>query len=146
MAPVPPATPPLIVVVEDDHAFRELLGAFLTDEGYRTILVERAADAGHVIRKEQPALVILDLRLESPDAGERVLDELTSDPATATIPVIVSSGHALEQRGLTRRLRERGCAVLPKPFSLDTLLTTIHVHIGLARVDQSGTAEHDAAV
>ena len=128
-----PATPPLIVVVEDDSTFGKLLETVLTDERYRTMLVARAADAEQVIRQAQPVPVMLDLQLESPDAGERVLEHLLADPATARIPVLVTSGFALEQRGLTRRLRDRGCAVLAKPFSMDTLLTTIRLHIGPVR-------------
>ena len=72
MAPLYPAAP-LIAVVEDDPEIRELLDLLLTEEGYRTLLLPVGWDAPRIVRETRPALVIMDLWLETGDAGLNAL-------------------------------------------------------------------------
>lgn len=116
---------PLIAVVNDDRAFLELLWEVLTGEGYRAVLYREGARAAAAIRRAPPALVILDLRLGTPGAGWRVLEELRRERATGAIPVIVCSADHRALREQAARLARLGCAVVEKPFDLDDLLATI---------------------
>jgi PAS domain S-box-containing protein len=74
-------------------------------------------------RRHHPDLVLLDLHL--PDLhGREVLEQLRSDPATATIPVVVVSADATP--GQVERLMAGGASdYLAKPIDLDLLLKTI---------------------
>jgi CheY-like chemotaxis protein len=82
---------PLIAVVNNDLPFLDLMKELLTEEGYRVILHHEGDTAYALIRKEQPDLVILDIRLEYPEAGWTVLDLIQLDPETTHIPVILCS-------------------------------------------------------
>ena len=118
-------TSPLIGVVEDDEATREMMGRLLTDAGYRTALWPVGKDAHLMIRRQQPGLVILDLWLEDRDAGGMVLGLMKLDPATRHIPVLVCSANTHMLHARRARLKDQGYSVLEKPFLPEALLAEI---------------------
>lgn len=61
----------------------------LAGHGYR-VFATTGANAAEDARRLQPAAILLDLVMPDRD-GERVLDDLKSDPSTSSIPVIVVS-------------------------------------------------------
>ena len=71
-------------------------------------------------RRHHPELILLDLHL--PDLhGREVLEQLKSDPATATIPVVIVSADATTAQ--VSRLKAEGAAeYLTKPIDVETLL------------------------
>src|ERR671932_1385567 len=92
---------PLIVVVDDDRAYIEMLCDLLTDEGYEAICCLSDEEAYKVILEKRPDLVILDMRMEQPDSGWTVLEMLRLGSRTRSIPVILCSGDV-------QFLREKG--------------------------------------
>lgn len=116
---------PRIIVVDDDLPTLALMHDLLTPAGYRVDCASTSEAGLCATRQECPALIILDLRTDTPDAGWRLLERLRADPATAAVPVIAYSTdhHALQTRHTW--LRERNCATLAKPFDLDELLECI---------------------
>ncbi len=90
------------------------------------------------IHRVQPDLVILDLWLESQEAGGMVLGMLELDPLTQDIPVIVCSAHLdlLAQRA--PYLQAKGHRVLAKPFTPEQLLATIADALGQAVAREVG--------
>jgi CheY-like chemotaxis protein len=74
--------------------------------------------------------VLLDLWLESQEAGGMVMGMLELDPRTQHIPVIVCSAHLplLEQRA--PYLQAKGHHVLAKPFTAEHLLALIAQVLG----------------
>jgi CheY-like chemotaxis protein len=62
----------------------------LGGHGYRVVASPSATTAVEDARREHPAAILIDLRLQGRDALE-VLRELKSDPATSAIRVIVVS-------------------------------------------------------
>lgn len=117
---------PLIAVVDDDDAFVGLMREVLTDEGYRVVAGTVAGDAPALIAREQPALAILDLRMDDAASGLTILRALRDEPATAALPVLICSADLTFLRDHDSDLRALQCEVLPKPFDLQTLLDTIH--------------------
>jgi DNA-binding response OmpR family regulator len=107
----------LIAVVDNDLPFLNLMQELLTEEGFRVILHHEGDTAYALIRKEQPDLVILDIRLEHPEAGWKVLELIRLDPETTHIPVIVCSADS--------SLREKAAMLQDQRFDLDRLLGTI---------------------
>jgi DNA-binding response OmpR family regulator len=88
----------LILVVEDDEATRAFLAENLVADGFRVAGAAGAAEALRAIAVRQPALVVLDLRLEG-GSGLHVLDRVRSADGLASrldpdLPVIVLSGRA----------------------------------------------------
>lgn len=119
-----------IMVVNDDTAFLHLMKELLTDEGYEVILHIHAETAWEAIRREQPDLVILDVRMERPEAGWTTLDLLRLDPQTTRIPVIVCTADAVQLRQKAEHLASLGYGALQKPFDLDHLLAAIRRQLG----------------
>lgn len=114
-----------IVVVDDDSIYIEMLCDILQDEGYHVVGCQHSDQALETIHATMPQLVICDLRMESPDSGLGLLRVLRRNAATATMSLIVCSADMHILRATTDELRALNCAVLEKPFSIDTLLATV---------------------
>lgn len=110
-----------IAVVNDDTQFLHMMHMILEEAGYdATIFYER----NHVledIKLLQPDLIILDIRLESPDGGWVLLDLLTLDRSTAQIPVIVCSAAHDDLLHKQEFLVDLGVRILLKPFRVEML-------------------------
>ena len=124
----------VIVVVDDDAVFLTMMQDLLADEGYQALLCGDGQDAYSLIWREQPDLVILDIRMEGGDVGLKILQLMRLNPATKQLPVIVCSadGRLLEEQ--QERLRDRGCEMVEKPFDVDELLRKIRQMVGRAPV------------
>jgi signal transduction histidine kinase/CheY-like chemotaxis protein len=79
-----------VVVVEDDRRSAELLQLYLLDVGYSVAIARDGAEGLELVRRLDPAAVILDILLPTL-SGWDVLARLKSDPATAAIPVLIVS-------------------------------------------------------
>ncbi len=73
----------LILVVEDDEPTRAFLLENLAADGFRVASATSAAEALRAIEVRQPALVVLDLRLEG-SSGLDVLDRVRSADGLAS--------------------------------------------------------------
>jgi CheY-like chemotaxis protein len=116
---------PLIAVVDDDQPFTDLVCDLLNDEGYATLCLYQGVDAHTALKARSPALLILDIWMETATAGLDVLTLLRQDPATADIPVILCSARAQVLADNAERFRAQGCIILEKPFELDELVRLV---------------------
>jgi DNA-binding response OmpR family regulator len=100
------------------------------EEEYEVLVCKEWDNAYQFIKDHRPDLVILDIRIGGEERGWTILNLLTLDPATATIPVIVCSAaiHSLHEH--QELLTRYGITALPKPFDLDALLRSIEREIG----------------
>lgn len=119
--PAHPGDHSLILVIEDDLAISEMLSDIFTDAGYQVVSTDLGGEGLMLIDTAVPQLVILDLML--PDVrGEQVLEAVRRYRAGRTLPVVIISA-ASTIPPLVHALSD---AVLPKPFELDLLLSTVH--------------------
>lgn len=116
-----------VLLVEDNPSVRELLRVLLESEGYEIVEAEDGLDGLLKAEFAQPDLMILDLMMPDVD-GERVLDQLRSDPNLAGIPVLVVSGKYEALDRLKDLLGDDN--VFPKPFEPTRLLDRIGSLIG----------------
>lgn len=121
---------PLIGVVNDDTTFLQLMHDLLVDEGYAVFIEKEHGDAPSAIRKRRPDLVILDIRMEHPESGMRILEIIRLDPTTVNLPVIVCSADHRFLRDKEELLRAKHCDILEKPFDLIDLLEKVKLAIG----------------
>ncbi len=128
-----------IAIVNDDGVYLELMQDLLQDEGYKVTVWNREENPYLLLKRDRPQLIIIDIRLETPDAGWKVLEQVRLDPATTHIPVIVCSADTQFLRWKRRQLREMDCAVLEKPFRLDTLMQHVDALIGDPEKDDAKT-------
>jgi two-component system, cell cycle response regulator DivK len=83
-----------ILVVEDNEPSRDALSRRLARRGYQVVLAVDGHEAVSIGRSAMPDLILMDLGLPGIDGWEATR-QLKSDPATAQIPIIVLSAHAM---------------------------------------------------
>jgi CheY-like chemotaxis protein len=86
--------PATILVVEDNEASRDALSRRLERRGYRIVPAVDGHEAVSKGRSASPDLILMDLGLPGIDGWEATR-QLKGDPATAHIPIIVLSAHAM---------------------------------------------------
>src|SRR5262249_4311462 len=87
-------TPVRVLVLEDFADNRELLTAALTLRGCAATAAADGAAAIAMVRREPPDVVLMDLRMPGLDGWEATR-RLKADPATASVPVVAVTAHAL---------------------------------------------------
>lgn len=119
-----------VLVVDDDPDSRAICTLFLEHHGYRVLEARDGEEGVRRAREERPALVLMDVTLPILDglSATRRLKEL---PETASIPVVILTGHALD-RDRENALEAGGEGYLPKPCPPHRLLEEVHRLIGLA--------------
>ena len=121
---------PLILVVNDDTAFLELMEQLLEDEGYEAEVLKSSKNALEHIKQRRPALVLLDVRINNEESGLLLLDLITLDPETRSIPVIIASANLQALAGREDELAAKGIYVIAKPFDIDDLAALIRTALG----------------
>lgn len=113
-----------VLIVEDDPASLDIFETILRHGGYDVLTAQTAADGVQRARETLPDVVVVDIGL--PDAlGFGVLDELSDDPATEHIPLIVCTVHVFEHDQV--RARRAGADVfLQKPVEPMLLLHAVN--------------------
>lgn len=104
-----------ILIADDEPNIRQLVAFTLRRRGYQVLEADDGAVALELIRRERPALAILDVMMPGL-TGIAVLQQLALDPETAAIPIIILSakGQSSEiEAGLVSGAR----LYLVKPFS-----------------------------
>ena len=116
-----------VLIVEDIELNRDLL-AQLLEEKHRLVFAEVGVAALERAAEVHPALILMDLSLPRMDGWEATR-RLKADPATARVPVIVLSAHAM--KGDEDRARASGCDdFLTKPIDEALLFEKIARHLG----------------
>lgn len=127
---------PKIAVVNNDTQFLRMMHMILEDEGYDASVCYEEASAFEFVRSLMPNLVILDVRMESPDGGWTLLDLLTLDRSTAQIPVIVCSAAHDDLLRKQEFLTDLGVRILLKPFKIEMLLELVEEMLAFGTRDQ----------
>ena len=77
-----------ILVVDDDHDIVRLVRAYLEKAGFQVLTANDGESALHILRRDRPALVVLDLMLPDRD-GWDITRLVRSDSALAETPIIM---------------------------------------------------------
>ena len=104
----------LVLVVEDDATLNRLIVRQLEQAGYAAKGVLRWGDAARAVTEEQPALVLLDMRLPDAD-GLEVLPSLEG-----TCPVVVLTAYGAIEHAV-KALRAGATDYLTKPVRAEEL-------------------------
>ena len=121
-------SPPLVLLVEDDHGVRRPLEKFLALSHFKVVTAETADEAIDAIRRHKPLAAIVDLRLARGSGRDVVI----SMPAGT--PVIIFSGVPSESAEL-ERLRPR-TRLVQKPYSLVMLVESLRDMIAKASLPE----------
>ena len=79
-----------ILVVDDEADFRQLMIVWLESKGYSVISASNGKDAIQLVRKENPNIIFLDLRMPVMD-GNQTLKEIRR--FNKNVPIIIISAY-----------------------------------------------------
>ncbi len=112
-----------ILLVEDTEDIREFLARRLRRRGFDVELAEDGEAGVKAAREGRPDLVLLDMSMPVKD-GWTAARELRADPATASVPIMALTAHALA--GDRDKALEAGCNDYhPKPVEFSRLLEQV---------------------
>jgi CheY-like chemotaxis protein len=108
-----------ILVADDEPEVVSLVEIVLATEGYKVEGAAHGKEAVDKIEANPPDLILLDMRMPEM-TGLMVLDHLRSDPALASIPVIMLSV-VITDPEIRTALEHGAIAYLSKPFEIREL-------------------------
>jgi CheY-like chemotaxis protein len=122
-----------ILLVEDNEMNRDMLGRRLQRHGFVVRFAVDGPSGIAVAGSERPDLILMDVALGEMDGWEATR-QIKGNPATAEIPVIALTAHALATD--RERSVEVGCVDFDtKPVDLPRLLGKINACLARARRD-----------
>jgi two-component system cell cycle response regulator DivK len=114
---------PKILLVEDNEMNRDMLSRRLEKRGYTVVIAIDGGEGVAKARSEQPDLILMDMSLPVLD-GWDATKQVKADAATAKIPIIALTAHAMESD--RQKALEAGCDDFDtKPVELPRLLLKI---------------------
>ena len=122
---------PLVLLVEDEPAQREILRYNLNSEGYEVTLAENGDDALLLADEVKPDLVLLDWMLPGV-SGIEVLRRLKNRRQSAETPVIMLSART-EEMDRVRGLETGADDYMVKPYSVSELMARIRTQLRRTR-------------
>lgn len=122
-----------ILIIDDEADIRSVARLSLSRlGGMEVVEAARGAEGVGKAREEKPDVILLDVMMPAMD-GTATLAALRAQPATARIPVIFITAHAMPAE--LEGLRGLGAAgVLTKPFDPGTLAADVRALVD-ARLD-----------
>ncbi len=122
---------PLVLVVEDEPAQREVLSYNLEAEGFDLVSADNGEDAILLVEEERPDLIVLDWMLPNL-SGIEVCRRLKLKNATRGIPIIMLSARA-EEVDRVRGLETGADDYVVKPYSVIELMARIRAQLRRTR-------------
>lgn len=119
------ANPPLILNVDDNDGARYAKTRILQSAGFRVLEAANGTDALAMVREEDPALVLLDVKL--PDInGIEVCRRIKADPVTNSVLVLQTSAALTNRADRIRGLEGGADANLAAPIEADELIANVN--------------------
>ena len=119
---------PVILYVDDDPDYREVMRVILQGKGYELVEASSGEEGLEVYQRTRPDLIIVDLMMEEVDTGAHFAKELRLLGNTAPIYMLSSVG---EDMNLSADHVSMGLAgVFQKPISPAILLSVIKQRLG----------------
>ncbi len=125
---------PMILVVEDDAAVRNLMAVTLETRGYRYHLARNGTEALIEATAHQPDVMLLDLGLPDMDG----VDMIRKVRGWSGMPIIVISARS-EDSDKVEALDAGADDYLTKPFSVNEMLARLRVALRRINTDQQAS-------
>ena len=123
--------PKTVLIVEDNEDNRIVYATILQHRGYTVLEAKNGEEGIQMARSQHPDLILMDISVPIID-GWKATQILKSEEATASIPVIALTAHALAEDRETAR--SVGCdGYLAKPCEPRTVVAEVEKFIGPAR-------------
>jgi DNA-binding response OmpR family regulator len=112
-----------VLVIDDDAGFCELARMHLSLAGYAPEVALDGIEGGKAVLAHPPDLVLCDVKMPFV-SGLDLLSLMRADQRTASIPVILVSGHS-DDDTMAKATRLGAADVLTKPVMVEDLLKSI---------------------
>ncbi|MFN3846971.1 MAG: phosphate regulon transcriptional regulator PhoB [Paracoccaceae bacterium] len=129
-------TQPVVLLVEDEPAQREVLAYNLEAEGFRVVQAGNGEDALMLVDEDTPDIIILDWMMPEL-SGIEVCRRLKIRPETRAIPIIMLSARA-EEVDRIRGLETGADDYVIKPYSVLELMARARVQLRRVRPSTIG--------
>jgi twitching motility two-component system response regulator PilH len=113
-----------IMIVDDSPTDAHLLERILQKNGYQTLRAETGDEGVEVARRMKPDLILMDVVMPGLN-GFQATRELSSNPETSSIPVIIVT-RKNQQVDRVWGMRQGARNYVTKPVKESDLLTLIH--------------------
>ena len=130
------ADKPCVLLVEDEHAQREVLAYNLEAEGFRVSLAENGEEALLLVKEDLPDIIVLDWMMPIL-SGIEVCRRLKIRPETRGIPIIMLSARS-EEVDKVRGLETGADDYVVKPFSVVELMARVRSQLRRVRPSTVG--------
>ena len=110
-----------LLVIDDDKDLLEMVKIYFEMEGYSIFTLTRVDNIFKAYSLYNPDVILLDYKLPE-ENGDKICQQLKSNPATFDIPVIMISGYS---KADLERDYHGWDAVVSKPFDLTVLQKVI---------------------
>lgn len=127
---------PLVLVVDDEAAQREMLVYNIEAEGYRTARAENGEAALLAVAEDPPDVIVLDWMMPQL-SGIEVCRRLKMRPETRNIPVIMLSARS-EEVDKVRGLEMGADDYVVKPYSVTELMARLRAQLRRVRPSTVG--------
>ena len=115
--------PALILIVEDDEKSRRLMSDVLTHQGYRILEAGSAEEGLEIVRRDHPALVLMDIHLPGM-SGFEALREIRRDASIRATRVLAVTASVMGND--RNEIRDAGFdGFEPKPINLREFLRKV---------------------
>jgi PAS domain S-box-containing protein len=115
---------PLILAVNDNTDFLNLLSVVLDERSFRLVTAERGVDALGLAKDLQPDLIISDVVMPGID-GIELCRRLKADPVTSAIPVLLVTAVKYDEPCILEGLRAGACDFVPAYAPLELLRSKV---------------------
>jgi DNA-binding NtrC family response regulator len=112
-----------VLIVDDDHNFRETLRELLTDAGYQALVATNAEEAITLLQTATPDLTLCDWKMPG-GGGEQFLKSLQSEGLLTTMPVIILTAHGTGPNAM-QAMQLGAYDFITKPLDIDQALAAI---------------------
>ena len=119
-----------VMAVDDEESVLELYDALLKQLGYAPLLAKSPAEARKLLKKEQPAVILMDIMMPEED-GVGFAREVHGDPKTSAIPIVAVTGLS-DPATLNDALLFGMSDYVVKPFDLHTLKAAVEKALSVA--------------
>ena len=135
-----------VLLVDDDEATRQLVARWLSGAGIPSKQASSGAEALALVSANpgEFAAIVLDIMMPGMD-GFEVAARLKADPATAMLPVVFLTAHAMSDEDIVRGIDFGAVDHLAKPFSGPVLVAKVRSAILRITRERTIMAKLDSA-
>jgi DNA-binding NtrC family response regulator len=112
-----------VLIVDDDHNFRETLRELLSGAGYQTRIATNAEEGIALLQTTTPDLTLCDWKMPG-GGGEQFLKSLQSEGLLTTMPVIILTAHGTGANAI-QAIQSGAYDFITKPLDIDLALATV---------------------